>query len=530
MNSEREMLYRIGIDVGGTNTDAVMMQGQKVLAETKQSTTADVTTGAIKAISAILDQSSITPADVEAVMVGTTHFINAFVQRKELQQVAIIRVGLPMTSGIPPLVDWPGDLIREIGDHIYMIGGGSYYTGVDYAPLDIAALEEAGREIKKVGLQSVAISAVFSPIRPDLEEEAARIVRDIAGDHLKIALSHQVGGLGLVERENAAIINASLQGQAEKVVRALEEALSTFNMTARLYFSRNDGTLMSTDVAREFPVNTCSSGPTNSIRGAAFLTGKKDAVVVDMGGTTTDVGVLSKGFARETFESFDIGGVRTNFTMPDVLSVGLGGGTIVRVNDTGEFSLGPDSVGFRLLQEAKVFGGDTLTATDIAVYRGQIDLGDKAQLGELGEALSNQISAAMNETVEMAVDQLKTSSASIPVILVGGGSILIKGDIAGASEVIRPEHGGVANAIGAAIGQVGGRVKRLVDFGQEGGREAAIERAIAEAKQNAVDAGALEETLEVLEIEEFPMPYMQTDTVDLFVRVAGNLDPTGRRK
>lgn len=523
------MSYRIGIDVGGTNTDAVLMQGQNVLAETKQSTTADVTSGAVAAIREILADSSIAPADISAVMVGTTHFVNAFVQRKELQQVAIVRVGLPMTSGIPPLVDWPDDLCKEIGDHIFLIGGGCYYTGADYAPLDRETLEVVAHTIKEKGLDSVAISSVFAPIRPDIEKEAALIIRKITGDDLRITLSHEVGGLGLIERENAAVINASLQHQAEKVVSALEEALASFNMTATLYFSRNDGTLMGTDVAREFPVFTCSAGPTNSIRGAAFLTGRKDAVVVDIGGTTTDVGVLSKGFARETFESFEMGGVRTNFTMPDVLSVGLGGGTIVRPGDSGELSLGPDSVGYRLLQEAKIFGGQTLTTTDIAVARGQVDLGEKANVADLPSDVVNEAAVAMNRTVETAVDQLKTSAVGIPVVLVGGGSILIEGDLEGASEVIRPNHGGVANAIGAAIAQVGGRVKRLFDFSQEGGRQAAIEQAVAEAKVNAVAAGALEETLEVLEIEEFPMPYMQTDAVDLCVRVAGDLDTSVER-
>jgi len=319
------MLYRIGIDVGGTNTDAVLMQGDEVITETKQSTTADVTSGAINAIRVILEQSMVAPEDIDAVMVGTTHFVNAFVQRKELQQVAIIRVGLPMTSGIPPMVDWPDDLITEIGEHIFLISGGSYYTGKDYAPLDTAALETAGEQIRNAGLESVAISSVFAPIRPDLEEKAARIIRSIVGDNLRVTMSHEVGGLGLIERENAAIINACLQGLASKVVGALEQALANYQMRARLYFSRNDGTLMSTNVARDFPVNTCSAGPTNSIRGAAFLTGKKDAVVVDIGGTTTDVGVLTRGFARETIDSFDLGGVRTNFTMPDVLSVGRSG-------------------------------------------------------------------------------------------------------------------------------------------------------------------------------------------------------------
>ena len=161
---------RIGIDVGGTNTDAVLMHGREVLAETKKPTTEDVTSGVTNAIRSILEHSAVSPGDVGAVMVGTTHFVNAFVQRRELQPVAIVRIGLPMTSGIPPLVDWPDDLRDVIGNHVFMVGGGSYYTGIDYAPLDTSEIESAARAIKDRGLKAVAISSVFAPIRPDLED------------------------------------------------------------------------------------------------------------------------------------------------------------------------------------------------------------------------------------------------------------------------------------------------------------------------------------------------------------------------
>ncbi len=515
--------YRIGIDVGGTNTDAVLMLGREVVAETKQSTTSDVTSGVSSAIKSILDASSVRPASIDAVMVGTTHFVNAFVQRRELEPVGIIRIGLPMTSGIPPLVDWPDDLRAAVGNHVFMVGGGSYYTGQEYAPLDVEAVAGAATEIKKLGLTSVAIASVFAPIRPDFETRAEAIVREIIGD-AHITLSHQVGGIGLVERENAAIINATLHTLAEKVVSALEDAIRSFSMDAALYLTQNDGTLMGTEVARSFPVTTCSAGPTNSIRGAAFLTGSKDAVIVDIGGTTTDVGVLSKGFARETSDSFDLGGVRTNFTMPDVLSVGLGGGTVVRFSDEGDVVLGPDSVGYRLTEEARVFGGQTLTTTDFAVARGHLDIGDKGLLADLSDSKLQAISAAITRKVESAIDQLKTSATDIPVVLVGGGSVLVGEQLRGASEVIKPDHGGVANAIGAAIAQVGGRVKRLFDYGTEGGRDAAIERATNEAIDNAVAAGAIPGTIEVVGVEEYPMPYMQTEAVDVHVRVVGDLD------
>ena len=113
---------------------------------------------------------------------------------------------------------------------------------------------------------------------------------------------------------------------------------------------------------------TFASGPTNSIRGAAFLSGVSDAIVVDIGGTTSDVGALHKGFPRPATVAVEVGGVRTNFRMPDVFSFGLGGGSLV-VDGPKGVTVGPRSVGYKLVTEALVFGGSTLTTTDIVVAR-----------------------------------------------------------------------------------------------------------------------------------------------------------------
>lgn len=152
----------------------------------------------------------------------------------------------------------------------------------------------------------------------------------------------------------------------------MSEAFKSLQITCPFLISQNDGTLITGDYAKRFPINTCAAGPTNSIRGAAFLTGLDKAIVVDIGGTTTDIGFLAQGFPRETTTANYIGGVRTNFRMPDVLSIAVGGGTIIRETEAG-VTMGPDSVGYQLLEKALVFGGDTLTTTDITVKSGSIN-------------------------------------------------------------------------------------------------------------------------------------------------------------
>lgn len=513
---------RIGIDVGGTNTDAVLMAGNHVLASSKQATTADVSAGVIAAIEAVLKDSPNSRSAVRAVMVGTTHFVNAVVQRRSLFPVASLRIGLPMGSAIPPMVDWPDDLRAAVDCGAFLLRGGCYYTGVDYAELDEAGIRDAARALRSKGPCAVAIASVFSPIRPDIEVKAGEIVRAEL-PHAVITLSHQLGGLGLIERENSAIINASLTTLADSVVSGLEAAIAACGLCAELYISHNDGTLMDGLQVRRFPVFACAAGPTNSIRGAAYLTGLQEAVVVDVGGTTTDVGMLVKGLARETSAAVDLGGVKTNFAMPDVLSVALGGGTIVAATEDEPCGLTSVSVGYRLQEEARVFGGTTLTATDIAVANGWMNVGDPARIASIDTLSAGRISREIASRIASAVDQVKLSAADCPVVAVGGGAALVRDDLPGASAVIRPDHGGVANAIGAAIAQVGGRVKRLFDYRALGGREAAIAQATQEAELAAIGAGATRDSLRVVEIEEFPMPYMENSAVDLRVRVVGDL-------
>ena len=120
---------RIGVDVGGTNTDAALMNGDKVLASCKQPTTKNVSDGIINAVKTILNESGVKPAQIQCVMIGTTHFTNAFVERNQLLAVGIVRICLPAAQGIPPLLDWPEDLLTKIGRHTYIVQGGYQFDG-----------------------------------------------------------------------------------------------------------------------------------------------------------------------------------------------------------------------------------------------------------------------------------------------------------------------------------------------------------------------------------------------------------------
>ncbi len=510
---------RVGVDVGGTNTDAVLMDGDDVLASFKAPTTADVEGGIVSAIRAVMADSDVAAERIESVMIGTTQFTNAFVEGRRLVEVGIIRAALPATASVQPLLDFPDRLANAVGDHAYLVPGGYEFDGREISPLGEKEVAEAAKDIKRKGLGSVAISCVFSPINSDMEKRMADIVRDEIPD-VELTLSTDIGRVGLIERENATIMNASLVELSKRVVGSFRTALSDLNISAPFFVSQNDGTLMSAEYVERYPVLTFASGPTNSMRGAARLSGQDNAVVVDIGGTTTDVGVLVHGFPRESAVSVDIGGVRTNFRMPDILSIGLGGGSYVR--DKEKLSVGPDSVGYELTEKALVFGGDTLTTTDIAVAAGAADIGDKARVNHLDAALVKQSLAEIHRLIEDAIDRVKTSVEDSPVVLVGGGSVLVTEDLRGASEVNIPAKSAVANAIGAGMAQVGGEIDRIFSYETEG-RDASMARAKQEAIERAVAAGALADTVQILEIEELPLTYMPAGAVRLRVKAVGDL-------
>ncbi|MDD9895486.1 MAG: hydantoinase/oxoprolinase family protein [Gammaproteobacteria bacterium] len=509
---------RIGIDVGGTHTDAVLMDGLSIISSHKALTTPDVRQGIIEALDTVMSEAQAAPNSISAVMIGTTHFTNAVIERRELSETAIIRACLPTGSGLPPMCDWPGDIAAALGNHGYMIRGGHLFNGKPIAELDEVEIEKVIDDIAANNIKDIAIAAAFSPANAAHENQIAEKVRQKL-PHANVSLSHEIGRLGILERENAALLNASLGDLAQRVVSNMRAALTERRINCPFYVSQNDGTLMSADYIARYPALTFSSGPTNSLRGAAILSGIDNAIVVDIGGTSSDVGVLADGFPRESNSHIAVGGVRTNFRMPDILPIGLGGGSLVQKD--GE-SIGPRSVGHRLVTEGLVFGGTTITATDIAVANGSCELGDKSLVSHLDAELVALATKTIHAMIDDAIDKMRPSEDPVPIILVGGGAILISRQLETASEIIHPQHADVANAIGASIAQVGGEVEHIVSYSRIP-RDEAMVSATKEAEEKAIAAGADETSLRVLDVEETTMSYMDDDAARIRVKVVGDL-------
>lgn len=389
--------------------------------------------------------------------------------------------------------------------------------------------------IEKAGITTVALVGVFSPLDHGGANEAAckKLMLQQSPD-LSVVCSADIGSVGLLERENATILNASILALAKRTIRAFCLAMKNLQLKCPLYLTQNDGTLTSAAMAAERPIQTFASGPTNSLTGAAYLAGldqrsitsrtATQVLVMDVGGTTTDVcALLPSGFPRKAPNFVEVGGVRTAFPIPEVLSVGLGGGSRIHIDGAeGTVSVGPDSVGYHLTQDALVFGGNTMTSTDIVVASGKAELGERSRVKHLPITVLAEARAGIKKILERTIDAMKVSDQPVTLLLVGGGSIVYMDALEGVAECIVPPHHDSANAVGAAIAKVSGEVDviEILEGRDEG---AVVEAAKQQAMQAAIERGADKDDVSVVEVEKIPLQYVTNKAVRLVVKAVGKL-------
>ncbi|KAF7352365.1 DUF917-domain-containing protein [Mycena venus] len=539
--------YAVGVDVGGTNTDGVLLDPSTTSLASKDSikaffkspTTSNPSQGIETVITTLLQTAKIDAKEVTSVTIGTTHFINAVLEkdRNRLAPVAVIRLCGPFSRDVYPAIDWPADLRDIICQHCGFVDGGLEIDGECISNIDESQVAAECRIIKEKNITSVVINGIFSPsdFEHRQEERVAEWVRKYHTE-ADVVISKEVANLGFIERENAAILNASILPFAKSTIHSFEHAIRRLELHCPLFITQNDGTILPAQLAARLPIRTFSSGPTNSMCGAAFLvqnqTEKESMLVVDIGGTSTDVGMLlANGLPRQAAAVTEISGVRMNFSCPDVKSIGLGGGSIVRRNSTtGKLAIGPESVGHHIQWRALVFGGDVATATDYAVAsQGLAGIGDA---GLVPVAVKDEIpeyTAVVTQMLERVIDSMKTSDADIPVLLVGGGAILAPDTLKGASRVVKPEYSGVANAIGAAIARVSGTIDTMVSTADRT-TQAVLEDISKMAVDKAVENGAIRESVKIAEMDVIPLNYI-ANKARVIVKAIGDFDfsiPTTR--
>ncbi|WP_108860458.1 hydantoinase/oxoprolinase family protein [Ruegeria sp. Alg231-54] len=318
------MALALGVDTGGTYTDAVLIRDEKeVIASAKSLTTrADLAIGVGRAISAVLDQAQVSPDQISMASLSTTLATNALVEGQG-GRVALIYIGFKDT-------DLEKHGLRDAlkGDPALVIGGGHTHAGGEAAPLDVDALETFLASQQDVS--GFAVAAQFATRNPAHELQAARIVAEKTG--APVTCSHQLSAkLNGPKRAVTAVLNARLIGMIDRLIGRAQDRLIDLGIKAPMMVVRGDGALMSAEQARERPIETILSGPAASIVGASWLTGVQNALVSDIGGTTTDVALIRDGKPAIDPAGAQVGGFRTMVEAVAMRTHGLGGDSQVHV-------------------------------------------------------------------------------------------------------------------------------------------------------------------------------------------------------
>jgi N-methylhydantoinase A/oxoprolinase/acetone carboxylase beta subunit len=333
------MAILLGVDTGGTYTDAVILDeaANRILGKAKALTSRqDLAVGIGQAVDAAIAAAGVTPADVALVSLSTTLATNALVEGQGAR-VALVFIGFD-----------PADLARGgltealKGDPVIPLSGGHSHAGTEAAPLD---LDRLTAEVAALGDQvsGFAVAASFATRNPAHEIAARDLIRRVTGR--PVTCSHELSAnLNGPKRALTAVLNARLIGMIDRLVAACERHLAARGIAAPLMVVRGDGALISAAMVRERPIETILSGPAASIVGARWLTGAADALVSDIGGTTTDVALLRGGLPEIDPMGARVGGFRTMVEAVAMRTTGLGGDSevhLVTEGLAGGLRLGP---------------------------------------------------------------------------------------------------------------------------------------------------------------------------------------------
>lgn len=335
------MGYNLGVDTGGTYTDAVILRDEEeVIASAKSLTTRhDLAEGIAGAVRAVLDQSGIDPTQIGLASLSTTLATNALVEDQG-GRVALVAIGFAERD-----LEKAGLSTALKGDPVALIAGGHNHAGAESAPLDTTGLRSFLQGLDP-GVTAIALAGRFATRNPDHETKAQQIVAEITG--LPVTASHQLSSkLNGPKRALTAVLNARLVGMIGRLIGRTQDVLDGFGITAPLMVVRGDGALMSAQIAGAHPIETILSGPAASIVGAQWLTGAQRALVSDIGGTTTDVALLRDGRPAIDPDGAQVGSFRTMVEAVAMRTTGLGGDSQVHVLTEGlegGITLGPKRV------------------------------------------------------------------------------------------------------------------------------------------------------------------------------------------
>lgn len=323
----------LGIDTGGTYTDAALVDlgTRKLVAWSKSPTTPqDLSVGMAGSVRALMRKERFDPADVRLVGLSTTLATNSVLESRG-GKVGLIGIG------------WDTEDLDALGaERCAFIKGGHDTKGRELDALDLKALREAVRSMSKE-VDAFVVSSMFSVYQPSHEDRACHAIREMVPRPV-IAAYELSGELGVVERSVTAVLNARLLPVISDLLDRVEDALRSMRIKATIVVLKGDGSVMPVGMARERPVETVLSGPAASLLGGSRLSGLDNCLVVDMGGTSTDIAYIDNGFPRIAREGAQLAGWRTRVRSIDAATVALGGDSEIGSDLHGDLKIGPARV------------------------------------------------------------------------------------------------------------------------------------------------------------------------------------------
>ena len=455
------MAYVIGIDTGGTYTDAVFVKSgtsgpMGILKKAKALTTHEnLELGIAQSISSLgLSEGEI--EQIEKIVLSTTLATNAIVEGN------LSSVGLILIGSMPP-----GEVACE---HIRTIDGLINIKGRILQDVKKQQVEAAVTKLTP-DVDAFAISCPASVRNPLLEQKVKDYIVQTTGK--PVICGHELAsGLGFLERTNTAVINAGLLPIITRFIRAIETVLAEYHIDAPIFVVKGDGTNAKLEAIRMTPIDTALSGPAASMIGTTNLTGLENAVISDMGGTTTDTGTVIDNRVELSPDGALVGKWKLMIRSANLNTFGLGGDSCIRYED-GELSIGPD----RVLPACR--GGKQLTPTDIVHYTGEYVNWDR----EASAAVVDSMAKKMGVTVDECVDEIKRGIAemiynrflervdpALAVCAIGAPAetwYQIAREFYDFNLVV-PPHYEVANAVGAAVSGIQEEVTATIRKGEEG--------------------------------------------------------------
>ncbi|WP_462271115.1 hydantoinase/oxoprolinase family protein [Desulfobacter sp.] len=372
----------LGLDVGGTNTDVVFLSEKGVQKHVKVPTQPDnLFKSVLSGFTLILE--GVDPGRIKRVVISTTLTTNAIVQQ------TVTPVGMIVSAG--PGID-PENF--RTGDQYYAVAGSINHRGREIEPINEMEIQRVGETFKKAGIEYVGVVSKFCVRNPSHEILIERI---LSNQFKQIFLGHHVSGnLNFPRRIATTYMNAAVYPLHKEFFQAVEQSLEEMGLTVPIQILKADGGTMTLEASMDFPAQTVLSGPAASIMGAIpYAPEGQDAVVLDIGGTTTDIAFLVDKTPLLEPVGIQRGGYRSLIRSLRTLSKGIGGDSALRVNDKGNLTVGPDRMG-----PAMAFGGSVPTPTDALVVLGLMEAGDQDRARQGITFIADQLGMAEKEAAE----------------------------------------------------------------------------------------------------------------------------------